>query len=1087
VATDPALLKPDSNDQRNSTNFFSSAGGGLLPIERGEAVYVLPPEVLARFAGKDKLYFAAAAHNGEATPELSQFASGSAYISLKNFTGRSLRRIQLLPSRQRAAFAKYAGHSGNELTWGGDVSAPGTQPVSSSHAPAAAPQPSNGASKSSSTTAKAAAPASAPTAQAASADYNDGYGYLPPPTAVDQHKKRTLVAAKALEGQCYTLNWDDVQLIPQPSNFSCWGAAGAMVVGWRDQVSLTPDTIARICHRTTATGLDPAQVQTFATDLTLAYENPQCFTIEGFHSLLESYGPLWVGAAVPSLHAIVVTGMRSDGAPDGSDTYVRIADPWDRVIATPGSPGAYLRTHNTGSRYILTWDAFVREYEAAPMSYPSVNLQIMHSQSTAGRQPNRSGAQGYAQAAAATNNNPLRKIEPGAAHALDDDIPLDPGAGGLCIDTSALEIGDIILSTTDAASSGFIRFGTGSQVSHAMLFVGQGGQVIEAMGSGVRMMPLADAIAHATLAVAFRSPSLTDDQKGQIADAAAGFIGLPYNKVGIVRQVAFQIHSRVCSLLPDDAQERCRNFVGQFDLGTSNNSQFFCSEMVLAAFQAAGCPLTTTPPVWSSPEDLAQLFFRRGALAYVGHLKAPPLTQSRSLRDVLGLSLAATDTTSTALLQQAQRLGVGDIVQKLIGEGANPAEIQQLLNAFDSRPSAPVQASALTVSQPIPVKALPAHLPPARAATTAESIAINAALALIPPPLGPMIAAARTLSSTRNVSVGIGPSAGVGFTLGMGAGAGVILAPGGQIGIYGHLDVRAGILDSAAAGFQMTIVRGGIEAFNEVAFVGGGAFVEGVDATVEVLFAADMSFRGVSFELGAGLSVEPFEIFVGIEGSLSGQMAGPPPAQTATGASLAYAAAAAIAPASRGKGNGAAARPSPPPPRRGPTAMATQAVEIATTIAGAVIEKVISNEGSIRWELEQLRGIKNPNNTAPAQPAPFHDASPIVLNQWPYLDALDGDRLSAWFQVDWQYNGTSLGNVRIRNIGTNGALLRGLNVEAKIMDDDIVYPADNGPYAALRVNFIYRFTRAIGSDAIAHTELHLFGDGNYEASSAWDQ
>ena len=43
-------------------------------------------------------------------------------------------------------------------------------------------------------------------------------------------------------------------------------------------------------------------------------------------------------------------------------------------------------------------------------------------------------------------------------------IPLDPGNGGKSIDISALQIGDIILSTTDHFKSGAIRFATGSPV-----------------------------------------------------------------------------------------------------------------------------------------------------------------------------------------------------------------------------------------------------------------------------------------------------------------------------------------------------------------------------------------------------------------------------------------------------------------------------------------------------------------------------------------------------------------------------------------------------------------------------------------------
>jgi Papain-like cysteine protease AvrRpt2 len=68
-----------------------------------------------------------------------------------------------------------------------------------------------------------------------------------------------------------------------------------------------------------------------------------------------------VAAAVPGFHAIVVTGLYSDGTDD--DTFVRINDPWDRNPGTPGAPGGYLNTHDHGSQYVLSLQQFANEYE----------------------------------------------------------------------------------------------------------------------------------------------------------------------------------------------------------------------------------------------------------------------------------------------------------------------------------------------------------------------------------------------------------------------------------------------------------------------------------------------------------------------------------------------------------------------------------------------------------------------------------------------------------------------------------------------------------------------------------------------------
>jgi hypothetical protein len=203
----------------------------------------------------------------------------------------------------------------------------------------------------------------------------------------------------SLSNTSFTLNWDEVESIPQPSDMSCWATAAAMVIGWRDRVSLSPQSVADIGGRSIKTGLNPAEMQDFAREMGLAFEYPASYTVEGFCTLLTNNGPLFVAAAVPGLHAIVVTGLYSDGA----DTYVRITDPWDRTVGSPGLPGGYLKTHTTGSRYIMKWQDFVAEYERAATDYSQVNLQILHSGRQSGRVANTGGSTpvGYAQSASA--------------------------------------------------------------------------------------------------------------------------------------------------------------------------------------------------------------------------------------------------------------------------------------------------------------------------------------------------------------------------------------------------------------------------------------------------------------------------------------------------------------------------------------------------------------------------------------------------------------------------------------------------------------------------------------------------------------
>jgi hypothetical protein len=46
-----------------------------------------------------------------------------------------------------------------------------------------------------------------------------------------------------MSGESFDISYSDVKLINQPTGMSCWAASAAMVVGWRDQVSIDPTAI----------------------------------------------------------------------------------------------------------------------------------------------------------------------------------------------------------------------------------------------------------------------------------------------------------------------------------------------------------------------------------------------------------------------------------------------------------------------------------------------------------------------------------------------------------------------------------------------------------------------------------------------------------------------------------------------------------------------------------------------------------------------------------------------------------------------------------------------------------------------------
>jgi len=176
IASDPALFT--RKEGRTPSNFYSSREHGLLTIPRGEAVYVLPPEVMARFIAASRLWFGLAT----ATPPTSNDwtidampGPDSPYVSLHGLTDRALRRVRMFPGRR----GNYGNAKAPSLSWAGDLPKPGTTPVAApgaGSAPAPAGMPGAGAPQ------PAPQPGGAGPLPHGDAHYDDGFGPLPPIT-----------------------------------------------------------------------------------------------------------------------------------------------------------------------------------------------------------------------------------------------------------------------------------------------------------------------------------------------------------------------------------------------------------------------------------------------------------------------------------------------------------------------------------------------------------------------------------------------------------------------------------------------------------------------------------------------------------------------------------------------------------------------------------------------------------------------------------------------------------------------------------------------------------------------------------------
>jgi Papain-like cysteine protease AvrRpt2 len=152
----------------------------------------------------------------------------------------------------------------------------------------------------------------------------------------------------------------DVPLVPQMTNMSCWAAGAAMLVGWKDKVSIDPSEIANAIGywKQYQNGLAPSDTSMF-NYWGLIPEPPQSYTVEGFANLLQRYGPLWVASAEPGPHIRVVTGMTGDGTPDGTTLFIN--DPWQTGMKVFSLP-------NSGSQYSETYNQFVQKQDTLAIS-----------------------------------------------------------------------------------------------------------------------------------------------------------------------------------------------------------------------------------------------------------------------------------------------------------------------------------------------------------------------------------------------------------------------------------------------------------------------------------------------------------------------------------------------------------------------------------------------------------------------------------------------------------------------------------------------------------------------------------------------
>ena len=207
-----------------------------------------------------------------------------------------------------------------------------------------------------------------------------------------------------------------------------------------------------------------------------------------------------------------------------------------------------------------------------------------------------------------------------------------PENGLVFIQLSDLRAGDILFSAEGSIRSLGIRVFSNAAVSHSFIYLGNG-NIAEAVGSGTRIRPLADALKETNLTVAFRRPDLTDNDIQAIIAFAEEKNGSGYNHLGIALQAPFSIARNACELpvIPRAVRHLCLNALATITVPSLGNKRLFCSQFVIEAFNRAGKPLTTARPQWVDPSDILHLreddiatIAPVAKLHYIGHLQCTP-------------------------------------------------------------------------------------------------------------------------------------------------------------------------------------------------------------------------------------------------------------------------------------------------------------------------------------------------------------------------------------------------------------------------------------------------------------------------------
>lgn len=186
---------------------------------------------------------------------------------------------------------------------------------------------------------------------------------------------------------------------------------------------------------------------------------------------------------------------------------------------------------------------------------------------------------------------------------------------------SALQVADVILSTTAAAVSTVIKAGTAASYSHTMLYVGDG-KVVEAVDKGVVHRSIKLAAAGALYAHCYRLKDMTSEQAQKIAAYAISKVGGSYAYGGVFGG------SGLVSILTLPTQpwlHLARWGANKVKAGVGSKRTYFCSELVEDAYESQDLTVSRYYPSMTNPGDIAE-YHERNPTTFpkIGEIELPP-------------------------------------------------------------------------------------------------------------------------------------------------------------------------------------------------------------------------------------------------------------------------------------------------------------------------------------------------------------------------------------------------------------------------------------------------------------------------------